>query len=269
MLARFIGVTTFLLGASAAAYAQDLPTETPSASLPYGQTANIFRQPFDWTGFYAGINAGVGFRGADAVHTAGQAAPNIANIAGNARPGFVDLNRMNVIAGGQAGFNYQSGRYVAGVETDIGYTHFADTRDIGTAQLGTDLALDNRFHSKIDYLGTVRGRLGVTLDRALFYATGGLAYGRTQHSVTMFGPTDNVQFAGDREKTEVGYTVGGGVEYGITRRVSLKAEYLYYDLGRSTLDVAVVPGSGGAGTGYNSHFKDGGNIVRAGINYKF
>jgi outer membrane immunogenic protein len=226
-------------------------------------------QPFDWTGFYAGINAGVGFRGADAVHTVGQAPPNVANIAGNARPGFVDLNRMGVIAGGQAGYNHQFGRYVAGVEADIAYTHFDDTRTVGTAQLVTGLALNNRFHSNIDYLGTLRGRFGVTLNHALLYATGGLAYGQTEHSVTMFGPTGNVQFAGAREKTEVGFTAGGGLEYGITNHVSAKAEYSYYDLGRKILDVAVIPGSGGAGTGYNSRFKDSGNLVRVGINYKF
>jgi outer membrane immunogenic protein len=228
-----------------------------------------YSQSFNWTGFYAGINAGVGFRGADAVHTVGQAAPNIANIAGNARPGFVDLNRMGVIAGGQAGYNYQFGRYVAGVETDIAYTHFDDARNVGTAQLVTGLALNNRFRSNIDYLGTLRGRFGVTLNRALVYATGGLAYGETEHSVTMFGPTGNVQFAGERKKTEVGFTAGGGAEYALTNHVSAKAEYLYYDLGKNIVDVAVIPGSGGAGTGYNSRFKDSGNLVRVGFNYRF
>jgi len=223
----------------------------------------------DWTGFYVGINAGVGFGGADAVHTIGQAAPNIANIAGNARPGLVGLNRMGVIAGGQTGYNYQFGRYVAGVEADIAYTGFDDTRDIGTAQLNTHLALNNRFHSNIDYLGTLRGRLGMTFGRALLYGTGGLAYGGTDHSVTMFGPTGNIQFAGAREKTEVGFTAGAGIEYGITNHVSAKAEYLYYDLGRNIVDVAVIPGSGGAGTGYNSRFQDSGNLVRVGLNYKF
>jgi outer membrane immunogenic protein len=85
----------------------------------------------------------------------------------------------------------------------------------------------------------------------------------------MFGATGNVQFAGEREKTRVGYAVGGGMEYALTEHVSAKLEYLYYDLGRSTLNVAVVAGSGGAGTGYDSRFKDRGNTVRLGVNYKF
>ncbi len=133
----------------------------------------------------------------------------------------------------------------------------------------TGLPLNNNFRSDIDFLGTVRGRLGVTYDRALFYATGGLAYGDTKHSVTMFGPTGNVQFAGDRSETKVGYAVGAGLEYALYRNLSVKAEYLYYNLGRDTVNVAVIPGSGGAGTGYNSHFQDSGNLVRVGLNYKF
>jgi outer membrane immunogenic protein len=257
-----LGVGTMTLCFASAAHAQQMPADPSPDAQSYASTDR-------WTGLYAGLNAGVGFGGADAVQTKGQAAPNIANIAGNARPGLVDLDRVGVIAGGQIGYNLQFGRYVAGVEADLGYTHFTDTRDVGTAQLNTGLALNNRFRSKIDYLGTARARLGVTWNQALFYGTGGLAVGRTRHSVTMFGATGNVQFAGEREKTRVGYAVGGGMEYALTEHVSAKLEYLYYDLGRSTLNVAVVAGSGGAGTGYDSRFKDRGNTVRLGVNYKF
>ncbi len=49
----------------------------------------------------------------------------------------------------------------------------------------------------------------------------------------------------------------------------MKGEYLFYDLGRNTVNVAVIPGSGGGGTGYNSTFKNEGHIARVGLNYKF
>lgn len=251
-----------LMIGTSSAYAADPATQDRDSSVAP-------MQAFSWTGPYAGINAGVGFAGRDNVHTRGQAAPNIANIEGGARPGFVHLDRIGATAGGQIGYNYQFGQYVAGVEADIGFTDFSDRRTIGTAQLMTGAALNNRFRSKIDYLGTARARLGVTMDRALVYATGGLAYGRAEHSVTMFGPTGNVQFDGGREKTEVGFAGGAGVEYAITPRVSMKTEYLFYDLGRRTVNVAVIPGSGGAGTGYDSRFRDNGSLLRVGLNMKF
>jgi outer membrane immunogenic protein len=233
---------------------------------------------FSWTGFYGGFSLGYKFDGQDDVHTEGQAAPNIANIAGGARPGFVALNRNGFIGGIQAGYNYEVGQYgqfgplsrlVLGIETDISYTDFRDSTTVTTAQLGTGAPLSNTFSSRLNYLGTVRGRLGIANDRALFYATGGLAYGESEHHINMFGATGNLQFAGDSSKVKTGYAVGAGVEYALTYNVMLKGEYLFYDLGKDTVNVAVLPGSGGAGTGYNSRYDDNGHIIRVGMNYKF
>jgi outer membrane immunogenic protein len=240
--------------------AADLPLMRKAPAMNYSL--------FTWTGFYGGINAGGKFGGNDDVNTEGQAAPNIANIAGGARPGFVPQNRDGFIGGGQVGYNYQFGQYVAGVETDIQYTDFRDHRSVTTAQLGTGLPLDNTFSSRLNYLGTVRGRLGFAYDHSLFYVTGGLAYGETEQHVDMFGPTGNLQFSGDRSGVKAGFAVGAGLEHAIANNVTVKGEYLYYDLGKDTLDVAVIPGSGGAGTGYNSHFENNGHILRVGLNYK-
>jgi outer membrane immunogenic protein len=75
------------------------------------------------------------------------------------------------------------------------------------------------------------------------------------------------QFFGRSNDTQVGYTVGGGVETAITNAVSLKAEYLYYDLGTTTVNVPAV-GAGGAGA-YNSRFDQDGFIIRGGANFRF
>ncbi len=64
-------------------------------------------------------------------------------------------------------------------------------------------------------------------------------------------------------------TVGAGIEQSITKNLSFKTEYLYYDLGQDKLNVAVIPGSGGAGTGYDSKFKNDGQMLRVGLNWKF
>jgi outer membrane immunogenic protein len=223
---------------------------------------------YSWTGFYAGVNAGYGFGGRDDVNTEGQAAPNIANIAGGARPGFVPLDRAGFIGGGHIGYNYQIGQMVAGIESDISYTDFRDSANVGTFALGSGAPLNNRFSSNIDYLGTVRGRIGWTYDRTLFYGTGGLAYGEVKQQVQMFGPTGNVEFTGENNQLKAGYVVGAGVEYAMTNTLSVKGEYLFYDLGNDTINVAVIPGSGGGGTGYNSHFNNDGQIFRVGLNYK-
>jgi outer membrane immunogenic protein len=110
--------------------------------------------------------------------------------------------------------------------------------------------------------------LGFAYDHSLFYVTGGLAYGETEQHVDMFGPTGNLQFSGDRRGLKAGFAAGAGLEQAIANNVTVKGEYLYYDLGKDTLDVAVIPGSGGAGTGYNSHFNNNGHILRVGLNYK-
>ncbi|NWA05531.1 outer membrane protein [Pseudomonas gingeri] len=262
MINRLLVATTVTLLGSLAAQAADLPASAPSSHASSNAAV-------DWTGFYGGVNAGAGFGGDTSVHTKGQAAPNIANIAGGARPGSVDLDRNGFVGGAQLGYNYQFGQWVAGVETDLSYTDLNDSRNIGTRQLNTGAALNNKFESKIKYLGTLRGRFGYAFDRTLVYGTAGLAYGETSQSVDMFGPTGNTQFSGSQSRFKVGYTVGAGIEQMLTSQLSLKTEYLYYDLGEDKLNVKVIPGSGGAGTGYDSRFKNDGQMLRVGLNYRF
>ena len=129
--------------------------------------------------------------------------------------------------------------------------------------------LNNNFRTRMEYFGTVRGRIGYAWDRTLVYATGGLAYADIENSATFFGPAGQLQFAGRNRRTEAGYTVGAGIEHAFSSNWSVKAEYLYYDFRDETVNVAVVPGGGGGGTGYNSRFENDGHIVRAGLNYKF
>jgi outer membrane immunogenic protein len=89
---------------------------------------------------------------------------------------------MNGVIGGlQFGYNYQFGSYLAGIEADIqatgqrGTSNFAVNTGLVTTPPTTLVGSDSE---KLDWLGTLRGRLGVTVDRWLAYGTGGLAYGR-------------------------------------------------------------------------------------------
>ena len=117
---------------------------------------------------------------------------------------------------------------------------------------------------------TQQSRLRATpVERLLVYATGGLAFGHVKSSaVTSFPVPFNVQYTGSADETKTGWTVGGGIEWALVGNWTVKAEYLYYDLGDHTvtaLPQPIFPQN------FNvlSTFETKGNIVRGGINYKF
>ena len=262
------------LTAAAPALAADLGPRNYTKAPAY-----VAPLPPTWAGFYLGVNAGYGFGDRDDAITTGQALANVNNVNGGARPGRVRLERDGFVGGGQLGYNWQFGGVVLGFETDIQYTDLRDNVTVTTlnlpgAAVGPNAPLANTYRQELEYLGTVRGRLGYSFDRTLVYATGGFAYGGVRQSVDLFGPNvapvnGALQFTGSRSNTETGYTVGGGIEQLITPSISIKAEYLYYDLGNTTVASNVIAGSGGGGTGYNVRFRNDGSIVRAGLNFKF
>jgi outer membrane immunogenic protein len=262
---RFLPGTAALaaLCLSIPASAADLPARVNKAPPALVSPA------YDWSGFYLGVSAGYTFGDDEDITTTGQAAANITNVAIGARPGRVRLERDGFIGGGQMGYNWQvSPNWVFGLEADISYVDVRrDVTVVGISAAGAPL--NNTFRTRMDYLGTVRGRIGYAWDRTLIYATGGLAYAEIENSVNFFGPAGQLQFTGNNRRTEAGYTVGAGIEHAFAPNWTVKAEYLFYDLRDNTVNVAVIPGSNGAGTGYNSRFENDGHIVRAGLNYKF
>lgn len=138
------------------------------------------------------------------------------------------------IAGGlQAGYNFQSGQFVFGGEADIQLSGAEDT------------FAPWKFSNP--WFGTVRGRAGVAMNNILFYATGGLAYGNLRGEVA--GLSEN--------RTALGWTVGLGMEVGLTQNWSAKVEYLYLDLTDRGYTVT------GTDNGLES------NLLRFGVNYRF
>ena len=170
------------------------------------------RSLFNWTGFYVGGNAGWGWGSA------------------------LGTDPSGYLIGLQAGYNFQyASGLLAGVETDIAITGLDATGGGGTVSL--------------DYLGTVRGRLGYTMDRFLVYGTAGLAYGGGE--VTVGGLSSS--------KTHVGWTIGAGVEAMLAPNITARLEYLFADLGKETYTTVLGPARVGIDT----------SIVRAAMNYKF
>ncbi len=213
-----------------------------------------------WTGFYLGINGGyggessLGFR--DNIYPTGSPATptwlarGVANITG----GF---------GGGQAGYNFQTGNFVFGIETDI---QGSDIRGSG-AQSAIDTGF-GRFANtglSVDYFGTVRGRIGYALGGTLLYATGGFAYGGVNSSF-VYNDTNLTTGRSSNSQTLTGWTAGAGIEYKITPSWSLKGEYQFVDLSSFSsnaypLTVATYSQRGNANVEFNT--------VRVGLNYNF
>jgi outer membrane immunogenic protein len=257
-----------------------------------------------WCGWYVGVNAGGGWSD-DSVKVGGY--PIFANPAAlvattadlaaavPGASGSFGTKGSGFIGGGQIGYNWQFGAWVAGVETDIqGSTIKGSAAGASSIPVpgfaGDAIQTSITTSDKLDYLGTVRGRLGYTVTPAvLVYATGGLAYGGVSSTTSigqqLVGPgtaTVNAPYSSSAStsSTRAGWTAGGGLEWMFMPRWSVKAEYLHYDLGsasyNNTLSNVVVPPGGGVPTGgvfyslgARSQASFSGDIVRAGLNMKF
>jgi outer membrane immunogenic protein len=204
---------------------------------------------FDWTGFYVGGNVG------------GTWFSDNASYFQPATPG-------RVIGGGQAGANWQTGMFVLGVEADINGRHLDGN---GSFFPFPDAKNQDTQTQQEDWVGTVRGRLGiVTVGKALFYATGGLAYGAVQHSYSQVRISTGQNLGLSDSTVKAGWTVGGGNDYAVTNNVSIGVEYLYVDLGATTLSLPTTIVSGGTKFPFSSAtFGDRSNIVRARLNWRF
>jgi outer membrane immunogenic protein len=185
-----------------------------------------------FAGPYAGIQLGFGSTRSHQDVTQYVNGESVASV------GFSD-NDKGFTGGGFGGYNVQCGRVLFGVETDFNY-YGTDTNssvpvcgDPCTGPIGTA-----SFRSSMDWFGTLRGRIGLVGDeRYLIYATGGLAYANVDHRFSAPGP-DLSPFSASSGGTELGWTVGGGVEFLKDGNWSIRAEALYVDLGSDNVNYA-------------------------------
>jgi outer membrane immunogenic protein len=211
-------------------------------------------QSLPWAGAYFGVNAGYAWAGDPGVDCIG-------SLSGCAETTFHAAKPTGGVVGAQAGYNWQVAKWVFGVETDMDYLGVR-----GTTQFpGVDPAKGpDQTSSRYDWLGTTRARVGMVTGPMLFYATGGLAYGRVGHNyVTGVGSPD-AQFY-SMSQNQVGWTAGGGAEYALGRNWSLKAEYLYVHLAASSLNISGSAFPANTALRFNNNL----NIVRVGANYRF
>jgi len=218
--------------------------------------------PFTWSGSYLGVTAGY----ANGYHSFDDLAGALLGY-----PGLSNDQSIGFAGGGTLGINWQTGSLVYGLETDISWLSNK------SSYVDPNGAINNFFPSetnRLDYLGTVRGRLGLAVDRTLLYFTAGLAYGQVANTVVYCScnfQTGNTP-SYDVESTRVGWVVGGGLEHALTPNWTVKGEALYAQLGSTTASwVSPPPGSQTfpANAVYNLRLNTSVAVIRAGLNYKF
>jgi outer membrane immunogenic protein len=287
MLPRLSGV--IIGGLTAIAFSQiasaaDLPRKAPAYIPPPPPVLS-------WTGWYMGLNAGANWSANNSIDIVSTGVynpigynPDIMNQgAAGATANLSNGNKVGFIGGGQIGYNWQVTNWLWGIEADIqGIGQSGDDATASTAVMannGVPILTDLSASKKVDWLGTVRGRLGVLATPTfLIYGTGGLAYGGVKSSVSIsqyhavsetFGST-----AASFSETRAGWTAGAGAEWIFAPHWSAKAEYLYYDLGHTSynageLDAAFANGFVRYGISPEVSTRFNGHIARVGVNYHF
>jgi outer membrane immunogenic protein len=220
-----IKIATMMAGAvllATSATAADLGSPSRRGSIKDGPPPPIEYRAFNWTGFYVGAQIGYAF---------GDTKSDFGGLAN-------DYSTEGVVGGGHVGYNWQVQNIVFGIETDI------EASDINGSGNSSGFAHD----TQVDWIGSLRGRLGVAYDRTLFYATAGWAYGDVSINSAAVSYSD----------IRSGYTVGGGIEHAFSPNMTMRIEYRYTDLGEASA---------------SNVFTDTSNVdfhaVRAGVSFKF
>ncbi|MER2268321.1 outer membrane protein [Methylobacterium oxalidis] len=279
-------IKTLLLASAAsilvagAAAAADLPrrAEPPPVFTPV--------PVFTWTGFYIGTNTGYVITDNGPIRTFGNDPFTTNNVQQGFRPARISAEQDGLTSlGGGIGYNYQftpGSGFVVGFEADATWT------DISKRPTYFSQRLDPAaFQQTLDWLGTVRGRVGYAFDRVFVYGTGGFAYGNVLYRANFFSLAagNPLAYTGRYDDLETGFAYGGGIEFAIptdsflnrfnfvgpllrAQAVTIKAEYLRYDLGSRNVLVAggLLPAAPGS---YTSRFRTEGDLIRAGFNYKW
>ena len=282
---------TLLALQSSSIFAADLPSRKEAVAAP--------PPPPMWTGFHIGVNAGGTWSNGGGANLNSVPITPIQTLPGATTSLFSNLssgNSTGFIGGGQIGYDMQipvnGAGFVAGVEADIQGIAASSGSGSTASRFGGFLPGDYGItsfsgSSSLNYIGTVRGRIGYLVTPALLvYGTGGFAYGDASVNMSAYQIFNSRLFRtwtyqafgnGSQSGMQTGYTAGGGVEWMFMPNWSAKAEYLYYDLGtasasgsmtripnrRINQDPVAVQALSTVST------RLAGNIVRAGVNYHF
>jgi outer membrane immunogenic protein len=225
---------------------------------------------YNWTGFYVGAHAGYGW-GTDGGlaftdYPPGAFAPAFGP---GEVPRFLGANPDGFVGGGHLGYNWQfSPGWLLGIEADLSAADISGTASYHypgplVAPATTTVS------QSLEWLATVRGRVGATVDRLLVYATGGLAFGEVKSAFFIEAPLLLSTLSGSSSDIRFGWTIGAGAEYNFAGNWSARLQWLYYDLG----DVSATGPQVTAGVvlpfGLITTAETRGHIATLGISYRF
>lgn len=302
---KFLLSAASLVALTNAVLAADLPSRKEPVIPP--------PPPPMWTGFHVGVNAGGIWNNNNSIQVnTWPLDPQLATLPIFWAPlnGTVSSGQNGgFIGGGQIGYdwqvNYGGYGFITGLEADIQgiaasggnntrssfYPGPQNGTTFGPSSISDSIWNNVSGSANLQYLGTVRGRIGYLITPTLLvYGTGGLAYGGVSVNlnqsqflnsiITTGGPVLTAGTAAfgnaNYSNTQVGYTAGGGLEWMFLPNWSAKAEYLYYNLGNVSLTSVMTAVPVGINedpaqiwTSSTANTTISGNIVRAGVNYHF
>ncbi len=266
-----ISVAALTVGATAPSQAADLPVKA----------APVVAAVYNWTGWYVGVNAGGAFSQGSPSTTTVFSALGIFASTSVSGPGSINANgsqkfNSTTFTGGVgAGYNWQAGRLVYGIEADFNYFNPNGSSTVTATYpccAPTNYTITQGV--KTSWLLTARPRIGYAVNNWLFFATGGLAVTNVKASWSFtetFYPSAEPTVS--TNKTKTGWVVGGGVEAGLWSNWSAKVEYLYADFGSVSGNGLITTGAAGVvAAAVNNPFSHSlalkTQIVRFGLNYK-
>jgi outer membrane immunogenic protein len=233
--------------------------------------------PWSWTGFYIGGGAGGSWTRSETKLTLVNGATPLFAAADVGRVNFLgspNLASLTGAFGGRVGYNYQTGPYVWGLEGDV--WSIRSHKSINSAPGNPFVGVAGGFAAfntsvNNDWVATIGPRFGFTIDRVMLYALGGVAFGNVNFTSTYLAlNAAGVNFANaSASQTQVGWTVGGGLDYGINRNWILSVDYQHIDLGYQKTS-ALVTTVGAANTAtFNFSTLVHTDIFTLGLAYKF
>jgi outer membrane immunogenic protein len=271
---RLLPFLAFAIIASGPSFAADLPF--PAAPATSYSVSSLQT----WSGFYVGVNGGYGF-GKSSWSDDNNPGSTLVNPFTTTSPGTNtgDFSVSGPLAGLTGGLTYQLNALAFGIEGDIDWSGLKGSAAPANGFCNlpvTSSAAGLNCQTKLEWLSTIRARVGYANDFLFVYATAGGAFGTVGAAITGVGVSGSPGASGvSQTNTAFGWTGGAGIEWAFLENFSVKAEYLFVDLGHVSCNMQLSCGVdgvnpfSGAPTAANSSVSLTENIIRVGINYRF
>jgi outer membrane immunogenic protein len=256
MKKSLMGIAAIVAMIGAPAFAADMPVKAPPAGAA-----------FSWSGCYIGGTAGGAWERSNYTGTPTGSWIGTVDFSNVSTVTTGKLNSQSAIGGGEIGCNWQSGPIVFGLEGDLSSWGLSSSSAATLPDPGNPgFVMNGSTSVSSHWLGTVRPRLGFANNNWLFYVTGGAAFTRATFAQSVFFTATGSTQAGSVTNSLTGWTVGGGVEVGLTSNWLIKAEYLYVGFPTQTVNEFNPTFPTFTETATN---RLSASIFRAGLDYKF